>query len=180
MLDKRFMNNKGFTIIEGLIGAGLLGIVAIIAAQGFDFVRKGSTQASTLNTTENRVNEIVQTIKSNISQQIISYPASSAAATISTANPINTGGAAQEQVEVVLTGSNAVDYYINSILNPASLPMAWSLNSDSVAADCATCPGRYGYIITAVPGYSGLYKVTIKFTHNEWPEAKIYNFVVSK
>lgn len=175
MLDNKIrFNNKGFTIAEALVGIGLLGIVMVVGTQGYDYVKKSSVQISTMNTTENRVNEIIQTIKSNISQQIVSFPASVDTAVSQT----------QQQVTAAnpTTSSDImVASYIDTALAPASLPMAWSINSDSEIAACANCPGRYGYTITAIPNYGGLYKVTIKFTHTDWGTTpKVYNFVVSK
>jgi hypothetical protein len=155
-----FGNNQGFTIMEAIVGIGLLGIVMVTGTQGYDYIKQSQTKMATMNTTENRVSEIIQTVKANISQQIISFPASASSAT---------GNA-----------DTLVTNYIESVLG-SNLPMAWSLNTDSTAAECPTCPGRYGYVITAIPDYGGLYLVSIRFTHTDWGDTpKKFSFVVSQ
>lgn len=157
-------NNKGFTIMEAIVGIGLLGIVMVTGTQGYDYIKSSQAKMTTMNTTENRVSEIIQTVKANISQQIISFPAS-----VSTS-----GGSSSE------SGDALVNSYIESVLG-SNLPMAWSLTNDSKAADCTACPGRYGYVITAVPGYGGLYLISIRFTHKDWGDTpKNFSFVVSQ
>lgn len=161
-----FGNNKGFTIMEAIVGIGLLGIVMVTATQGYDYIKISQSKMVTMNTTENRVSEIIQTVKANISQQIISFPAS-VVSSITGSSSIN--------------GDTLVNTYIESVLG-SNLPMAWSMNTDAKVADCTACPGRYGYVITAVPGYGGLYLVTLRFTHTDWgaEASKSFSFVVSQ
>lgn len=157
-------NNKGFTIMEAIVGLGLLALVMVTGTQGYDYIKSSQAKMTTMNTTENRVSEIIQTVKANISQQIISFPASVS----------NSTGSSGE------SGDTLVTNYIESVLG-GTLPMAWSLTNDSKASDCTTCPGRYGYVITAIPGYGGLYLVSIRFTHNDWGGTpKNFSFVVSQ
>lgn len=154
-------SQKGFTLIEALVGIALLGIVMVIGIQGYDFIRKSSDTVSSMNTIDNRVAEIIQSINGNISQQVISFPDS--------------------------TTDDELENKINEKL--AELPMAWSLTADMPAVDCSSCPGRYGYIITNVPNYLGLYMVTIRFTHTDWHRntenggddgSKKYRFMVTR
>lgn len=135
-----YNNNKGFTITEALIGVALLSIVIVGGLSLRDFARKGTDSVSTINTVDNRVYEIIQSTLGSISQQIISFPDS--------------------------TSNENLETLINQKLQ--FLPMAWSLNTDIKASECENCPGRYGYIITPVPDYPGLYMVTIRFTHKDW------------
>lgn len=163
MLDNNLKNNRGFTLIEALVGIGLLGIVMVVGTQGYEYVKRSQEKITTMNTTENRVSEIIQTVKANISQQIISFPASLATTT-------STSLTDPEKV--------VADYIEDKL---TSLPMAWSTYTDSTTAECPTCPGKYGYVITSVPGYGGLYNVTIRFTHTDWGTTpKTYSFVVSQ
>lgn len=158
-------NNKGFTIMEAIVGIGLLGIVMVTGTQGYDYIKSSQTKMTTMNTTENRVSEIIQTVKANISQQIISFPASVSAS--------STGSSSE-------SGDTLVTSYIESALG-SNLPMAWSLTTDSKVSDCTACPGRYGYVITAIPGYGGLYLVSVRFTHKDWGDTpKNFSFVVSQ
>jgi type II secretory pathway pseudopilin PulG len=60
------------------------------------------------------------------------------------------------------------------------LPGAWGPDKISFAKDCPSCPGRYGFIIQPYDTYRGLYMVTVRISHNDWPEKyKDYQFVVS-
>lgn len=150
--------------MEAIVGLGLLAIVMVTGTQGYDYIKSSQTKMTTMNTTENRVSEIIQTVKANISQQIISFPASASTSSESS------GG----------SGDTLVHNYIESVLG-SNLPMAWSLTNDSKVADCTACPGRYGYVITAIPGYGGLYLVSIRFTHIDWGTTpKNFSFVVSQ
>lgn len=69
----------------------------------------------------------------------------------------------------------------NKLIYKENLEMAWSNEVDTTAANCTTCPGRYGYVITPISNAMGdLYLVTVMFTHKEWDQPKKFEFVVSK
>ena len=131
-------------MMEALVGIALLGIIIVVGTTGYEQIQKTSQTLATLNTTENRVNEIIYGIKANATQQITNFST-------------------------------------NQSFNTSDLPMAWSLNMDTLATECPECPGRYGYTINAVPNYSGIYEVKIKFTHTDWAQGpKEFQFLVTK
>lgn len=131
-------------MMEALVGISLLAIIIIVGTSGYEQIQKTSRTLATLNTTENRVNEIIYGIKANVTQQITNFSTTAS-------------------------------------LNNNDLPMAWSLNADGPVAECPNCPGRYGYTINAVPNYSGIYEVKLKFTHSDWPQGpKEFHFLVTK
>ncbi len=160
-------SNQGFTLIENLVGIALLAIVIVVGTQGFDYIKKGTTQITTLNTNDNRVLEIIHKVRANVSNQIISFPTSIVSKDTET-----------------FTAVEKTQEYIERILNVETLPMAWSIQTDSSVAECSSCPGRYGYIITAVPQFGNLYKVTIRMTHKDWgtglKDFKDYIFLVNQ
>ncbi len=57
-------------------------------------------------------------------------------------------------------------------LQVSKLPMAWGNGMMSTAAECSGCPGRYGYVIQAYPGFKGLYIVTLRMAHKDWAQGK--------
>ena len=70
------LNNKGFTMIEGLVGIALLAIIIVVGTSGYEQIQKTSRTLATLNTTENRINEIIYGVKANVTQQITSFSSS--------------------------------------------------------------------------------------------------------
>ena len=66
------------------------------------------------------------------------------------------------------------------LLDVKELPMAWDLNYYGRAVDCPTCQGRFGYLIQPNTDFPGLYVVTIRVTHADWPEKfRDFQFVTS-
>ncbi len=140
-------SNKAFSLIEVIVGTGLLAITATGFIAGYNELHKGMRSDSIKSKAEYRVAEIIENIRQKPTSQIIQY----------TDKP-------------------------SLLLVKDSLKMAWSELVEMPAADCADCPGRYGYVITPViPAMSDLYLVTIVFTHTEWGDIeKKYEFLVSK
>ncbi|WP_415062942.1 type II secretion system protein [Bdellovibrio sp.] len=56
----------------------------------------------------------------------------------------------------------------NNALALDTLPMAWGSGIMTTAEQCPDCPGRYGFVIQAYPGMSGLYLVTVRLSHKDW------------
>lgn len=65
-------------------------------------------------------------------------------------------------------------------LNPRLLPMAWDAGRLATANECPTCSGRYGFTIQPYPGFPGLFLLTLRLTHRDWPEPfRDYTFLVT-
>ncbi|MFP5520665.1 MAG: type II secretion system protein [Bdellovibrionia bacterium] len=71
---------------------------------------------------------------------------------------------ANQQISFDLKSEDDID----NRLKAETLEMAWSIDFIGLAKDCKKCPGRFGYVITEVDGYKGLFQVTLRFTHIDW------------
>lgn len=150
-------SNKGFSITETLMATALLGLVMVGAYMGIENMNKASEQVSSMNTLNNRVFEIIENLRMTINQQIIYFPQASDSAD---------------------SFENSMDALLDST---DDLPMAWSLQSEAPVGQCDSCQGRYGYIISQVPGAGNIYKVKIKFVHSSWGNLnRTYEFLVTK
>lgn len=70
--------------------------------------------------------------------------------------------------------------WVGTLNETEKLPMAWSLYEDVPVSECPKCPGRYGYTLQSMGSYSGLYIVTVQFTHTDWIAPRKYEFIVSR
>lgn len=64
-----------------------------------------------------------------------------------------------------------------------NLPLAWDIGVVTTREACPDCAGTYGYVITPMEQYRGLYQVTLRLTHKSWiakgEKYRDYIFVVS-
>lgn len=166
-------NQKGFSLIESMVAMAVLSIVVTAAYYGIENITKSSTQVTTLNTLNNRVSEIVENLRSTINQQIIYFPQEVPCINANSAFSCGTS-------DYDTTG--AYDNALDSLLDTNDdLPMGWSLQTEAPVNQCTNCPGRYGYVISQLPGQGNLYKVKIKFTHRDWGNiSKNFEFLVTK
>lgn len=150
-------NNKGFSLMEALVASGLFTMLAVGTYFGVEQIGKMSERASSVNTLNNRVFEIMENLRMTINQQIIYFPSDSDNET---------------------SYQNSIDALLDS---NDDLPMGWSLQTEAPVAQCTGCAGRYGYVISQIPGSGNFYKVKIKFTHNDWGNLnRTYEFLVTK
>lgn len=65
-------------------------------------------------------------------------------------------------------------------LDPAKLPLGWSMNQLAPVAECSKCPGRLGYLVHPLDGLPGMFRVVVRVTNPElFPGFKDYEFVVN-
>lgn len=151
------ISKNGFSIIEAMAGIAVLSIIVLVAIKGIESLNKDINHVNTLNTKDNRVYEIIENIRATFDKTLVSFPINANSGTTTTAQ------------------------YINQVLNVNELPMAWSLNTELPADQCPECPGRFGYVVTQVPGYGNLFLVSVIFTHKDWSSApRKYEFMVSR
>lgn len=70
---------------------------------------------------------------------------------------------------------------LNQLLSINNLPMAWDLGVNLPVSQCASCRGKYGFVIQPIDTFRGLYSVTLRFTYQDWGNGvyKDYIFLVS-
>lgn len=100
------------------------------------------------------------------------------------------GSSHREVTEIIENIRVAAEHYqvdfadggnYDAALNLKELPMAWDVGIQTTAKRCPVCPGRYGYVILPMPGYLGLYLVTVRLTHKDWGDGNFrdYQFTVT-
>ena len=142
-------NEKGFTLVEVMVAAGVLAVVVYIFSGGTSFLAIRNKQLEELMIMERHVNALYENIQSNIDVYQVTY------------DP-------QEFNE------NADPSKLNKYL-----PLAWDMKILTSVDNCENCPGRMGYVIVPLDGYRGLYKLIIRATHPKVPLFKDYIFLIN-
>lgn len=73
IMIKPFQNNKGQTIVEALVGLGLIAIVGFSLTGGMVALRNSSKSAVVLSSTERQVNDIAENIKAGVENYQINF-----------------------------------------------------------------------------------------------------------
>lgn len=128
-------NAYGFSLVELMIGVGILGvsIVVYIGSSDLFFKKNKSIQESVI--ISNYVNGIYNNIQSNLDLYQVSY---------------------NSKKFYEMTSPEELK---------KNLPIAWDSTKFTDKANCPECPGRMGHILEPVNGYRGLYKLTIRVIH---------------
>ncbi len=132
------IRERGFSLIEAMIGVSILGIVVSTLMSGsFDSERqiKRMNDKTILNTL---VWELFDNISGNLGKYQISYDSNER-----------------------LTKEDD----INELKK--LLPIAWDMDGSYPINECKDCPGRMGFVIKPLPGQRGLYQIVIKATHDQ-------------
>lgn len=152
---KSLMNNqKGFGLLEVLIGFGILSIGAFIILQGLDFIDDKQNVVNQGAAQESMVSGIVESVRANISMEKIDF---------------------EPQDFLGNTTYDSVH---------SSLKLCWIKDGIIPLETYPECPGRMGYVVTPLKIGSlelrGLHKVTLRITHKElFPnQFKQYEFIV--
>ena len=152
---KKFLHSeKGFGILEVIIGLALLGTGAYLVLTGLDFIGEKKNVADKNASVENMLAGLIESVRSNISMEKVDFNATEWLA-LSTPEGVKN-----------------------------SLKMCWVKDGLLPIDIYPDCPGRLGYVVTPMKTGSlelrGLYKVTIRLTHDElFPrEFKQYDFIV--
>ncbi|MCM2280918.1 MAG: prepilin-type N-terminal cleavage/methylation domain-containing protein [Bdellovibrionaceae bacterium] len=67
-----------------------------------------------------------------------------------------------------------------ALLDPERLPLAWNNVGVFNVEECASCPGRLGYVIQPYPMLRGVYLVHVRLTHKSMGDTyQDHRFIVS-
>lgn len=145
-------NQAGVTLLEIIFALAILMVGTYIVVEGVGQLENTSRATRNLSSTERQINAIVDNIRTSLGHYQITYDASSTVR--------------------------------ENLLKLETLPMAWSNGKVSPVEECAptkSCPlGRYGFVISPLPHYRGLYNVTLRMTNPEWKEPyREYTFLAT-
>jgi prepilin-type N-terminal cleavage/methylation domain-containing protein len=130
-------SDQGFSLIEAMVGISLLGL----AASGTMFALNNFFQSNTQTTDKVRqskvLNQLVQSIQNNPKKFKINY-------------------------NIVDPSSPSFSSQINQVLNPSSLPLAYSESTITTVQQCPTCTGQFGFVIQPMVSLRGLYWVFLR------------------
>lgn len=133
----------GYSIVEALLMCGILIVVFLAFGQGVGALLDMSRTTLVGVSAERSVFEVAESIKSGVEKYQLNFA-------------MIKGGANPEREEV---------------LDIDKLTMAWDLNKTCLIGDdgCPdSLPGRYGYLIQPFDEFRGLFKVTVRMTHEKW------------
>jgi prepilin-type N-terminal cleavage/methylation domain-containing protein len=144
-------NQKGFTLIEVMLALGILVVGIYLTVEGVNQIDNSAKTSRLLSSTDRTVNAIADNIRTSLGSYQITY------------------------------GTSITP---DKLLDISKLPMAWGPGVISAVSACTAtknCPlGRYGFVITPMPSFSGLYSVTLRMTNPEWKDSyRDYNFVAT-
>lgn len=153
-MKKFFVTQKGFGLVEVMIGFAILGVGTFIALQGIDFIDKKKVLIDREATQEGLLTGLIESIRINIAMEKIDFNAENF---------------------LQNTTYDAVH---------RSLQLCWVHDGIIPLETFPKCPGRIGYVVTPLKmgplELRGLYKVTVRMTHAElYPNSfKQYEFIV--
>ncbi len=149
-----FKNQHGMSLIEIMIGFGLLAVGSFIIINGVDYIEKKKVVVEDETYVENMILNLVESIRSNIHMEKIDFAP-----------------------DKFLKNTAVTDIH-------NSLKLCWGKEGVIPLDKFPSCPGRIGYVITPLKigpvEKRGLYRVTIRLTHSvKYPQThKEYQFVV--
>ncbi|MCM2277803.1 MAG: type II secretion system GspH family protein [Oligoflexia bacterium] len=128
----------GLTLIELMISAGLIIIVALGVATSFTYARKSSVTVGAQRQSSDVGMGILQQTTDAFTKYQVNFN--------DTASMNDSGGV----------------FPMN-----APLPIAFSREIYSSAEECPSCPGRMGFVIQPLSGYRGMYRATIRIQNTD-------------
>ena len=149
-MKKLLFNSTGMGLIEAMMAAGMLAIITAGVYKGVDMWTQILSTEKSTSISDGIKTEIIQSFASQAQFMQIDY---------------STRSASQ-----ILSGR---------------LPMAWNKFGKKVPVSICEinkeCPrGRYGVVVKAVTGHKGIYKMTIKITHDDWSDPKIAHLLIGE
>lgn len=142
IMNKILKSTLGFGFVEILVSFALLGVASYAIFTGIDYITSSKSAVDQSVSLGNMIMSVVESVRANIIFEKIDFQA--------------------EQTFLNNTTYQAVK---------DSLKMRFTKDGILSEADCPNCAGRIGYVVTPYKvgnlEMRGLYKVTIRMTHDE-------------
>lgn len=143
------LKNKGMSLIELMMGLGILGFVMLQIVRETTFMLKYEKRLENSIKMEKIAMDLFTSIGSNVYLYKVSYG---------------------------LSGMSPDDIFGN---DDSRLPLAWNSKNILPVELCNDCFGRLGHVITPLVGYRGLYKLIVRVTYPQMVEgSKDYTFLI--
>lgn len=155
MIKKILKNYSGFGLVELMISVGLIGVASYTILTGIDSISTSKEAVDKSVSMGNMITGILESVRSNIALEKIDFQAQ----------------------------QNFIDNTTYQAVKD-SLKMRWVKDGIVPESACPNCQGRVGYVVTPYKvgnlELRGLYKVTIRLTHDElFPNTfQNYEFIV--
>lgn len=134
----RLSREAGITLVEMMVAAALLGIIAMSVSSAYLNAHKSTVTIGAQRISSDSAIAILQQTSDAFGQYQVNFT--------DTASGANMGGV---------------------FPTTAELPVAFSQTAFTSAANCPQCPGRIGYVIQPMTGYRGMYLSTIRVQNTE-------------
>ncbi|MGI4993347.1 hypothetical protein ACRXCV_11990 [Halobacteriovorax sp. GFR7] len=144
------LDNRGLSLAEIVVTAGLLGVLIYAFVGGQNVFRKANKKSRSQVVQYNIVHSLYRKISSN-----------------------------SALFQMNLNSDDFLSMTSVQDLNE-KLPLAWNDKLVTSVDECPSCPGRLGYVLIPHPSYRGLLKLVIRVTHRSYIEGfKDYEFIIS-
>lgn len=130
------LGNSGFTLVEGIVAAGIMALGAYVVMYGVSKLQMGLTNVKEVAGRELEVNNVIENLRSNINLFQVNY------------------NFTESQVSQMSETDLALDV--------RKLPLAYNELGIFEASACPDCTGKLGYVVQPVSGRQGLYQVTVR------------------
>lgn len=154
-LITKLRNREGMTLIELLMASAAFSILATAMLAGLSYIFRNQRRVREMTTEDRMVSSLIANIRANLSLYQTNF------------TPANSADANGKP-------------YVDDILK--DLPIAFSDDVFLPAKECASCPGRMGFVLQPYSNMPNLYKLTMRITHTELYGKGVvreYNFIAS-
>lgn len=154
-IKKILKNQRGFGLLETMIGFAIMGIGTFLILQGLDMFDNSKSRVDKSINLESTLSAVLESVKSNIVLEKIDF----------------------KSEENFFNNTTYQDV-------KESLKLCWVKDGIITVDNYPNCPGRIGYVVAPLRvgtlTLRGLFKVTVRITHDElFPNSfKQYEFIV--
>lgn len=134
---KKILNSSGMSLMEIMIGIGLFGVMTWAFIGGSSYITKQTSNVRSDVSQSRILDSLLMSVRGHAGVYKVNF------------DP-------RDFIEAI--GEEELQ-------NPLRLPLAWNDKVITTIENCPKCAGRLGFIVSPVPSYRGMYKLTIRMTH---------------